>query len=68
MGSPNIVAAASPRFVAYKRVGTARQGSSGLWLATQRKSIDDFAFSVTVRPDRYPFQRHGSRSSTLVIL
>ena len=23
---------------------------------------------VTVRPDRYPFQRHGSRSSTLMIL
>ena len=25
-------------------------------------------FCVSVRPDRYPFQRHGSRSSTLVIL
>ena len=24
--------------------------------------------SVSVRPDRYPFQRHGSRSSTFVIL
>ena len=23
---------------------------------------------VSVRPDRYPFQRHGSRSSTFVIL
>ena len=27
-----------------------------------------FGFIVTVRRDRYPFQRHGIRSSTLVIL
>lgn len=27
-----------------------------------------FSLNVTVRPDCYPFQRHGSRSSTLVIL
>lgn len=26
------------------------------------------ANKVSVRPDRYPFQRHGSRSSTLLIL
>jgi hypothetical protein len=31
------------RFVAYERVWTARQGTSGLGLEAQRKSIEDFA-------------------------
>jgi DNA invertase Pin-like site-specific DNA recombinase len=35
----------SPRFVAYERVSTARQGQSGLGLEAQRKTIDDFAAS-----------------------
>jgi DNA invertase Pin-like site-specific DNA recombinase len=35
--------APSPRFIAYERVSTARQGQSGLGLAAQRKAIDDFA-------------------------
>ena len=35
-------------------------------LISQMKSVEDE--NVTVRSDRYPFQRHGSRSSTLVIL
>ena len=30
--------------------------------------IEPDSLIVTVRPDRYPFQRQGSRSSTLVIL
>jgi DNA invertase Pin-like site-specific DNA recombinase len=33
------------RFVAYERVSTKRQGASGLGLAAQRKSIDDFVAS-----------------------
>lgn len=35
----------SPRFIAYERVSTARQGQSGLGLAAQRKTIEDFAAS-----------------------
>ncbi|OWU81703.1 resolvase [Oceanicola sp. 22II-s10i] len=38
-------AAPSPRFVAYERVSTARQGRSGLGFEAQRKAIDDFAAS-----------------------
>lgn len=45
MAAGGTVGSASPRFVAYERVSTARQGSSGLGLAAQRKSIDDFAAS-----------------------
>ncbi len=32
-----------PRYVAYERVSTARQGQSGLGLEAQRKTIEDFA-------------------------
>ena len=35
---------------------------------TARMKLPDVEEKVSVRPDRYPFQRHGSRSSTLVIL
>ena len=34
----------------------------------RRKRIKYVATYVSVRPDRYPFHRHGSRSSTFVIL
>jgi hypothetical protein len=37
--------AGKSRFVAYERVSTRRQGASGLGLAAQRKSIDDFVAS-----------------------
>ncbi|WBL32170.1 recombinase family protein [Sinirhodobacter sp. HNIBRBA609] len=36
---------ASPRFIAYERVSTARQGQSGLGLEAQRKTIEDFSHS-----------------------
>jgi DNA invertase Pin-like site-specific DNA recombinase len=35
--------APSPRFIAYERVSTARQGASGLGLQAQRSAIDAFA-------------------------
>ena len=37
--------ASSPRFIAYERVSTARQGQSGLGLEAQRRTIDAFAQS-----------------------
>jgi DNA invertase Pin-like site-specific DNA recombinase len=37
--------ASTPRYVAYERVSTARQGASGLGLEAQRRTIDDFAVS-----------------------
>ena len=37
--------APSPRFIAYERVSTARQGQSGLGLEAQRNTIDTFAAS-----------------------
>ena len=37
--------APSPRFIAYERVSTARQGQSGLGLEAQRNTIDAFAGS-----------------------
>jgi hypothetical protein len=37
-------------------------------VAAGLKSPSIIVSSVTVRPDRYPFQRQGSRSSTFVIL
>jgi DNA invertase Pin-like site-specific DNA recombinase len=37
--------APAPRFIAYERVSTARQGQSGLGLEAQRKTIDAFAAS-----------------------
>lgn len=39
------MSAPSPRFIAYERVSTARQGQSGLGLEAQRVTIDDFARS-----------------------
>lgn len=39
------MSAPAPRFIAYERVSTARQGASGLGLEAQRKTIDDFAAS-----------------------
>lgn len=33
----------APRFIAYERVSTARQGASGLRLEAQRQAIDSFA-------------------------
>lgn len=35
---------------------------------TVERTIRPIALNVTVRPDRYRIQRHGSRLSTLVIL
>jgi DNA invertase Pin-like site-specific DNA recombinase len=37
--------ASKPRFVAYERVSTARQGASGLGLEAQRQTIESFAAS-----------------------
>ncbi|MEZ5732542.1 MAG: recombinase family protein [Paracoccaceae bacterium] len=39
------MSAPSPRFIAYERVSTARQGQSGLGLAAQRSTIDAFAMA-----------------------
>jgi len=39
------MSAPSPRFIAYERVSTARQGQSGLGLEAQRKTIEDFSYS-----------------------
>lgn len=36
---------AAPRFIAYERVSTQRQGASGLGLEAQRQTIDAFARS-----------------------
>ena len=39
------MSASMPRFIAYERVSTARQGQSGLGLEAQRKTIEDFSHS-----------------------
>ncbi|MFZ1725293.1 MAG: recombinase family protein, partial [Albidovulum sp.] len=43
MAAASATAAASTRFIAYERVSTARQGTSGLGLEAQRHCIDAFA-------------------------
>ena len=45
MAAVSATTAAPTRFIAYKRVSTARQGLSGLGLEAQRQSIDGFAAS-----------------------
>ena len=44
-GAARSAQSSSPRFIAYERVSTARQGVSGLGLEAQRRSIDAFAAS-----------------------
>ena len=45
------------------------ESSHVVWLGRSgAKDWDLIPLIVTVRRDRYPFQRHGIRSSTLVIL
>ena len=44
-GAARSAQSSSPRFIAYERVSTARQGVSGLGLEAQRHSIDAFAAS-----------------------
>ena len=57
--------AAIPRFIAYERVSTARQGDSGLGLEAQRNSIDAFAASrgaeVAARFTEVESGRHARR-------
>ena len=44
-GAARSAQSSPPRFIAYERVSTARQGASGLGLEAQRHSIDAFAAS-----------------------
>lgn len=55
---------APPKFVAYERVSTLRQGRSGLGLEAQRRAIDDFAASRgAVVIGRYTEVESGGRDA-----
>lgn len=57
------MAEAAPKFVAYERVSTARQGKSGLGLEAQRKAIDDFAASKGAKVvDRFTEVESGRKA------
>ena len=54
-----------PAAVSYTHLDVYKRQAHGLAGACRSANP---ATGVTVRPDRYPFQRQGSRSSTLLIL